>query len=124
MIGYDKKDQPCDCWPWDKTDVVAPAGALLSSVDDRLSFAGQQMDGSKPYLEICHQQHGAGEKDFVSGLAWRLKRGTDVSYHSGNAGAFSAFIGLDRARKTAVSVAINYGLVDVDSLGFALLDSL
>lgn len=124
MIGYDKKDQPCDCWPWDKMDVVAPAGALLSTVDDLLSFAGQQMDGSKPYLEICHQQHGAGEKDFVSGLAWRLKRGTDVSYHSGNAGAFSAFIGLDRVKKTAVSVAINYGLVDVDALGFALLDNL
>lgn len=127
MIGYDKKDQPCNCWPWDKTDMAAPAGALLSSVEDLLCFAKQQMDGSKPYLELCHQVHSAGEKgkDFDSGLAWRLKKGTGISYHGGNAGAYSAFLCLDRQKQTAAVVAINYGLVDdVEPLGFSLLEGL
>lgn len=124
MLGYDKKDQPCNCWPWDKADIVAPAGALLSSVEDLLKFARQQMDGSKPYLEVCHQRHADGEKSFESGLAWRLEKGTNISWHDGAAGAYSAFVGLDREKKTAVALAVNYGLVDTKELAFSILNDL
>lgn len=124
MLGYDKKDQPCHCWPWDKEDVVAAAGALLSSMEDLLKFAQLQMDGSKPYLSLCHQEHGAGEKTFTSGLAWRLEKGTNISWHDGAAGAYSAFIGLDREKKTAVSIAVNYGLLDTKELAFSILNEL
>lgn len=124
MLGYDKKDQPCGCWQWDKSDIIAPAGALLASVEDLLDFARQHLDGSKPYLEICHKQHGPGEKGFVSGLAWRLEQGTDISWHDGAAGAYSAFVGLDRKKKTAVALAVNYGLVDTKELAFSILNAL
>lgn len=124
LPGYDKKDKSCPCWPWDKEDIVAPAGALLSSVEDLLKFAQIHMDGTLPYLEICHQKHGEGEKNFDSGLAWRLEKGTDISWHDGAAGAYSAFVGVDRQRKTAVALTVNYGLVDTKSLGFSILNNL
>lgn len=124
MPGYDKKDQPCNCWPWGPEDIIAPAGALLSSVEDLLKFAQLQMDGSRPYLDICHQRHGSGEKTFESGLGWRLEKGTDISWHDGAAGAYSAFVGLDREKKTAVAITVNYGLVDTKTLAFSILENL
>ena len=63
------------------------------------------------------------EKDFRSGLAWRL---TDdgISWHTGSAGAFSAWLGLSRSNKTAVFIGTNYGLADVENPGLNLLRSL
>ena len=123
LTGYDKKENPCSCWKWEKSDVIMAAGALNSTAADMLKYASIQMDGSRPYLDLCHQVHGVGEKDFRSGLAWRL---TDdgISWHTGSAGAFSAWLGLSRRNKTAVFIGTNYGLVDVENPGLNLLRSL
>ena len=121
LVGYDKKDQPCRCWQWDKKDAIAPAGALNSTVSDLLDFADKNLDGSLPYLSICHEVHGPCEKKVQSGLAWRLEKDYPISWHTGSAGAFSAWLGLDREKKKAVAVAVNYGLVNVEEIGFAVL---
>lgn len=26
MTGYDRKENPCRCWQWEKEDIIAPAG--------------------------------------------------------------------------------------------------
>ena len=44
-----------------------------------------------------------------------------VSWYTGAAGAFNAFIGLNREKKTAVAVAVNYGLVNAEQIGFSIL---
>ena len=121
LPGYDRKDQPCRCWQWEKEDVIAPAGALNAPVEDLIEFARINLDGSLPYLAVCHEVHGPCEKNADSGLAWRLEKDRPISWHGGAAGAFSAFIGLDRERKTAAAVAVNYGLVNAEQIGFALL---
>ena len=121
LIGYDRKDQPCRCWQWEKEDVVAPAGALNSTVDDLLDFAKINLDGSHPYLSICHEVHGPCEKNANSGLAWRLEKDAPISWHTGSAGAFSAWLGMDREAKTAAAVAVNYGLVNAEQIGFSIL---
>ncbi|MBQ8995951.1 MAG: beta-lactamase family protein [Oscillospiraceae bacterium] len=121
MVGYDKKENPCRCWQWEKGDIVAPAGALNSTVEDLIDFAKVNLDGSLPYLSICHEIHGPCEKNANSGLAWRLEKDAPISWHGGAAGAFSAFIGLNRETKCAVAVAVNYGLVNAEQIGFALL---
>ena len=41
-----------------------------------------------------------------------------------NAGAFSAYLGLNREEKTAVAVGTNYGLVNAKQIGFAVLRGL
>ena len=121
MIGYDKKDQPCQCWQWEKSDIIAPAGALNASVSDMLDFAKIHLDGRFPYLAMCHEIHGPCEKNANSGLAWRLEKDVPISWHGGNAGAYSAFLGLNRETKCAVAVAVNYGLVGAEPLGFSIL---
>ena len=117
LPGYDKKDQPCRCWQWERTDVIAPAGALNSTAEDLLKFAEANLDGSRPYLSICHEVHGPCEKNANSGLAWRLEKDVPVSWHGGAAGAFSAYLGMNREKKTAVAVAVNYGLVNAETIG-------
>ena len=121
MPGYDRKDQPCRCWQWEKEDAVAPAGALNASVEDLLDFAQINLDGSRPYLAMCHEIHGPCEKNANSGLAWRLEKDAPISWHTGAAGAFNAWIGLDRERKCAAAVAVNYGLVNAEQIGFSIL---
>ena len=56
-----------------------------------------------------------------SGLAWRLQKDMPVSWYTGAEGAFNAFIGLNREKKTAVAVAVNYGLVNAEQIGFSIL---
>ncbi len=121
MTGYDRKENPCRCWQWEKSDVIAPAGALNATVEDLLRFAMKNLDGSLPYLEECHRIHGPCEKNADSGLAWRLEKDAPISWHTGAAGAFNAFIGLNRETKNAVAVAVNYGLVNAEQIGFAIL---
>ena len=121
MTGYDRKENPCRCWQWEKSDVIAPAGALNSTVGDLLRFAEKNLDGSLPYLDVCHEIHGPCEKNANSGLAWRLEKDAPTSWHTGSAGAFSAWLGLNRETKCAVSVAVNYGLVNAEQIGFAIL---
>lgn len=124
LPGYDKKDQPCRCWQWEKTDAIAPAGALNAPVEDLLDFAHKNLDGSLPYLAMCHEIHGPCEKNANSGLAWRLEKDAPISWHTGSAGAFSAWLGLNRETNTAVAVAVNYGLVNAEQIGFSILKSM
>ena len=121
MVGYDRKEHPCRCWQWEKEDVVAPAGALNATVTDLLRFAVRNLDGSLPYLAMCHQIHGPCEKNADSGLAWRLEKDAPISWHTGAAGAFNAFLGLNRETHCAVAVAVNYGLVNAEQIGFSIL---
>ena len=121
MVGYDRKDQPCRCWQWEPTDIIAPAGALNSTMADLLRFAEINMNGSLPYLRMCHDIHGPCEGNANSGLAWRLEKDLPISWHTGAAGAFHAYLGMNRETKTAVAVGINYGLVNAEEIGFTIL---
>lgn len=38
--------------------------------------------------------------------------------------AYSAFVGLDREKKTAVAITVNYGLVDTKTLAFSIFEQL
>lgn len=121
MPGYDRKDQACRCWQWQPEDIIAPAGALNATMEDLLEFAKINLDGSRPYLKLCHSIHGPCEKNANSGLAWRLEKDMPISWHTGSAGAFSAWLGMNRETMTAVAIGINYGLVGAEDIGFSML---
>lgn len=121
FVGYDKKENPCLPWQWENTDVIAPAGAMLSSAEDLLQFTSMNMDGSLPYLDILFEKYADGEKNFDQGLAWRLKKNSDICYHVGSAGAFSCILAIDRKKKAAAFIGLNYALVEIEKLAFSLL---
>ena len=62
ITGYDRKGNPCSTWQWEKSDIIMAAGALNSTAADMLKYAAIQMDDSRPYLDLCHQVQGEGEK--------------------------------------------------------------
>ncbi len=121
MTGYDKKGNPCRCWQWEKEDIMAPAGALNSSMEDLLAFAEKNVNGELPYLAMCHEIHGPCEGNNDSGLAWRLSRSIPVSWHTGAAGPYHAWLGVNRETHTSVAVGINYGLVNAEEIGFEII---
>lgn len=124
FVGYDKKGNPCQPWKWERSDIIAPAGALLSSMEDLLQFAQIHYEGNNPYLMLCHKKYADGEKTFDQGLAWRLKKNSSISYHVGNAGSFSCILAMDLEKKTAVAIGLNYALVDIEELAFQILEEL
>ena len=124
MKGYDRRENPCRCWQWEHGDIIAPAGALNATIEDLLKFAAIQMDGERPYLSMCHEIQADCDKNSHSGLAWRLDKTMPISWHTGAAGAFHAWLGLNRETGTSVAVGINYGLVNAEEIGFAILRNL
>lgn len=122
MLGQCIEQNPCQPWQWEKGDIIAPAGALVSSMEDLLKFAKMNMDGSLPYADMLHQKYADGEKSFDQGLAWRIKKGTDISFHVGSAGAFSCILAMDRKKKQAAVIGLNYALVDIEEAAFSMLE--
>ena len=123
MTGYDKKGNACKPWQWERGDIIAPAGALLSSMEDLLCFAKINMEEN--YLSICHEKHAEGEAAFDQGLGWRLKKDSSISYHVGNAGAFSCILAMDRNKKVAVAIGMNYAMVDeIENVAFCMLEEM
>ena len=105
---------------WNGETEVLHLGPDGKEVGGPLRFAEKNLDGSLPYLAVCHEVHGPCEKNANSGLAWRLEKDAPISWHTGSAGAFSAWLGLNREIKCAVAVAVNYGLVNAEQIGFAI----
>ena len=121
LTGYDKKDQPCRCWQWDKKDIAAPAGALNATMEDLLDFAQMNLDGSRPCLAVCHEVQDTCDKQSDIGLTWRLDKELPLSWHTGAAGAFHCFLGFNRFTGTSIAVGINYGLANAEEIGLTYL---
>ncbi len=124
LIGYDQKSKECRNWQWDKSDVIIAAGAITSDAQDVLKYLKSNMYDEKPYLKMCHKKYGEGNKKWQMGLGWRIKPNTQIFWHDGNAGCFSAFAAFDKEKKVGTVLMCNYGLVNMQNLGFAVLEDI
>ena len=127
LQGYDRKNNDCGNWEWDKDNLMSPAGAISSTADDLLKYAKINIDEDKPYLSLCHKKHGNGNKKYDMGLGWwLLKKNNHVILHGGGTGCFSSFLGIDKEKKVASVVLANYrlGMNDDEKIGITLLESL
>ncbi|MDO6849780.1 serine hydrolase domain-containing protein [Priestia megaterium] len=127
LHGYDRKNNDCGNWQWDKGNFISPAGAVSSTAEDLLKYAKINMYEYKPYLSFCHKKHGNGTKKFDMGLGWwLLKKNNNVVLHGGGTGCFSSFLGIDKEKKVASVVLANYrlGRNNDEHIGMSLLESL
>jgi len=125
--GYDRKNNDCGNWKWNKDNLMSPAGAISSTADDLLKYAKINIYEDQPYLSLCHKKHGNGTKKYDMGLGWwLLKKNNNVIWHGGGTGCFSSFLGIDKEKKVASVVLANYrlGINDDEKIGFSLLESL
>ncbi|MEH7207825.1 serine hydrolase domain-containing protein [Priestia megaterium] len=127
LQGYDRKNNNCGNWQWEKENFISPAGAVSSTADDLLKYAKINMYEDKPYLSFCHKKHCNGTKKFDMGLGWLLlKKNNNVVLHGGGTGCFSSFLGIDKEKKVASVVLANYrlGRNNDEHIGMSLLESL
>jgi CubicO group peptidase (beta-lactamase class C family) len=67
------------------------------------------MNEEKPYINLCHQKHANGPKNYDMGLGWWLhKENNNIIEHDGGTGCFSTYIGIDKSKKIASVVLANY----------------
>ena len=133
--GHTASGEPVDNWHF---DVLAGAGALLSTANDLLSFAEANLhpdrEGLPPRLakaiRLSQQAHGeTDDSDTAVGLAWMIRQGNGergrLVWHNGATGGYSCFLGLLPERGIAVVVLTNTTLTEdgnvADVLGLKLL---
>lgn len=128
LHGFDRKNNDCGNWQWNKENLISPAGAISSTADDLLKYAKINVYEDKPYLSLCHKKHGNRKsKKYDMGLGWwLLKKNNHVMLHGGGTGCFSSFLGMDKEKKVASVVLANYrlGRNDDEKIGISLLESL
>lgn len=116
--------------PFDMAALGA-AGGLRSSITDMLAYAAANLaDGGTAHERaMVAAQAPRTANGMQVGLNWDVRRSadTDLRSHGGATGGFESFIGLDRARHTAVVVLSNSLSKDwsgrIDDIGFHLLDN-
>jgi len=123
--GHDPMGVPTPAW---HLDVLAGAGALSSTLDDMLRFAGAASDTVKGPLArvMALSQREYFRVDSVTslGLGWhrRTIRGRTTAWHNGGTGGFRSMLVVDAGSGRAGIVLANSAL-DSDALGRMLLDA-
>ncbi|MFS0782938.1 serine hydrolase domain-containing protein [Bacillus sp. 1P06AnD] len=127
LHGYNKKNDDCGNWDWNKENLISPAGAVSSTADDLLKYAKIHISEDKPYMSLCHKKYGNATKKYDMGLGWLLlKKNHNVILHGGGTGCFSSFLAIDKEKKVASVVLANYqlGRKEDEQIGISLLESL
>ena len=96
----------------------SPAGSARSTLADMVVYARAQLDGTAPGVDATEPRAGIGGDGRI-GYAWVTTDG--VTWHNGQTGGYSSWVGFDREADRAV-VVLNATSVSVDELAFALMD--
>ncbi len=107
---------------WD-LGALAGAGAIRSTGDDMIRFAGAILD--PPEVELSDaielawkvQQPAVGKNDFDMGLGWHVARDGATRWHNGQTGGYHSMLMVNRDHDVAVVVLANTATPEVDRLG-------
>ncbi len=110
---------PAPTWSF---DAIAPAGALVSSINDMLKYARCNM-GTGPLAKACllAQEPRAEFPGNRIGLVWWTSNASRIVHHGGDTAGYHASVAVSPDRKSAVVVLANGGL-PVDDLALRALD--
>ena len=124
-LGHDFMGVPTKAW---HLDVLAGAGALRSTLDDMLRFAGAARDTLKGPLArvMALSQRELFRVDSVTslGFGWhrRTRGGHTTVWHNGGTGGFRTMLVVDAGRGQA-GVVLSNSAHGSDALGMMLLDA-
>jgi len=126
LKGFNSKNEDCGNWKWDKTNLIAPAGAISSTAEDLLAYAKANMYDEKPYLSLCHQKYTNKSKNTDMGLVWELLniKNNHVIWDDGGTGCFASFLGFNKEKRTAAVVLSNYISMGINKIGFSILENM
>ncbi|PDP85634.1 serine hydrolase [Glycomyces fuscus] len=99
-VGYTERGRVADPW---LAHAYAPAGGVRSTPADMARFARALLEGTAPGTAALEPRWDDG-RDRRIGFAWVVQEheGTEVTWHNGGTGGFSAMVALDREGGRAV----------------------
>jgi len=104
---------PVPSWEF---DVLAPAGALRSTVDDMLTFVEANLttidSALSKAMASAREKHFEHWWDGASGLGWIIMttaEGPVIHWHDGGTGGYLSFMGISEGHDTGVVLLSNYG---------------
>ncbi len=93
-------------WCWDEKSVFLPAGCLVSTLSDMISYVNLHMTDN--VYSICHDTHLITGQPFDMGLAFMKQKKSDVVFCAGLTQGFSSVVGFDKDKHYGVVVLSNY----------------
>lgn len=103
--------------PW-SSEGYAPAGAAgWTTAEDLARFVAALVDGTAPGMSATTPRRQIAPGDQI-GYSWRITDG--ITWHTGDTGGFSSYVGFDAEHKRGVVVLGNTA-APVDYIGLALL---
>ena len=124
-LGHDAKGNVVSNWD---LLALAGAGAIRSTTHDMLKFADANLHPERGSLQramaFAHEERApAGSPNMSIGLNWlSLHAGGDtLAWHNGGTGGYTAYLGLEPSRTTAVVVLTNSSGAGADDIGVHLL---
>ena len=109
--------------PW-LFDAYAPAGGAVSTSTDLAKLATALLDGTAPGMAALDPTTPSLTPDTTFGDFWAVSTGQNgrtVTWHNGQTGGYSSYVGLDRLHHKAVVVLSNIAIPATDGLGRDLL---
>lgn len=102
---------------WKSDDAYIPAGALLSNINDMLSYAQMNLE-KNPYLADTHtslKRVDASTDDYKLmdinideiGMAWAIDTENNIIWHAGGTDNYNSYLAFNLENKTAVIVLSN-----------------
>ena len=108
--------------PW-VMNGYAPAGATVSTVHDLTILATAILDGTAPGIDALTPTATTDKPDTSIGDFWQVSRlhdGQTITWHNGQTGGYTSYLGLDLEHHRAVIVLSDVAK-DVTDLGIRLL---
>lgn len=104
-------------WQWSENDAYIPAGAVLSTISDTMSYVNLHMTEALPYLAMGHEPlaYGAtppqyekiGLRADVIGTGWMIDEKNGVIWHNGATSNFNSYVGFDKKNQIGVVILSN-----------------
>lgn len=109
-------------WCWSKdTEAYVPAGALISNIEDMLSYLDLQLSEANAEIQASHDP--LSEVNATSGdngdlgiridavaYQWMLNQEEDIIWHDGGTGGYTSYIGFNKAEGVGVVVLSNVAM--------------
>lgn len=108
-------------WLW---DAYAPAGAAVSTAADLARLAAALLDGTAPGVAALTPTTATAKAGVSIGIFWVTAgghAGPTITWHTGQTGGYSSYLGLDLARRRAAVVLCDVAPAATDRLGLSLL---
>lgn len=127
VLGLNASGKPTSNWDM---AVLAPAGGILSTVEDLSKFAIANLDSTNQALNLQRLSTFTINKSMSIALGWHLinsKKGNQFYWHNGGTGGYTSFLAIDTQRGCAVIILTNLSafhpsMSNIDALGVELLE--